>query len=176
MTKREQKQTIDKVSKLLTKHYILSDEGNEMSKVVQTNLENGKYDTISSKFTFSEQLTSDMRSIFPDKHLALVYKPWAQMKRDSIKNTQVISKTQILESRILQDNIGYLVITSFTFKLSDWDRAMSKLSKCDALIIDVRNNGGGSGHLENYAISYFLQGGLHYSTTYITERVRNIKV
>lgn len=162
----EKKKVINKVSKQLSKRYILKEEGVEMSKIIQRNYENGEYDTISSKFTFSERLTSDMRSIFPDKHLALIYKPWAQMKRDSVKAAQTLSKTQVLEASILPSNIGYLTVTSFNFKLSDWDNAMYKLSESDAILIDVRNNRGGSGNQVNYAMSYFLLGGLHFATSY----------
>lgn len=164
ITKTEQEQIIDKVSKNLLKHYILPEEGAEMSKIIQYNFENGTYDTIQNFYTFSEKVNSDMRSVFPDLHLGLIYKPWAQMKRDCV--AMLSTSNLACESDILQDNIGYLDINSFTFKKSDIDQAFSKISNCEVIIVDLRNNGGGSDVLVKYVMSYFIEGGLHYSSWY----------
>lgn len=46
---------------------------------------------------------------------------------------------------ILDDNVGYLFISSFNNRISDnqLDAILSYLSICNGLIIDIRNNGGG---------------------------------
>lgn len=48
--------------------------------------------------------------------------------------------------KILTDNIGYIYYESFSNKVnpSSLDYVLSQLSLCDGLIIDIRNNGGGS--------------------------------
>lgn len=47
--------------------------------------------------------------------------------------------------RILDDNIGYIYIGSFSDEIGDGniDEALLYLAPCQALIVDVRNNGGG---------------------------------
>lgn len=47
--------------------------------------------------------------------------------------------------RILPDNIGYMYYPSFSYNVgeSNLDQIMYKLSVCDGIIIDIRNNGGG---------------------------------
>ena len=50
-----------------------------------------------------------------------------------------------LEYKILDDNIGYIYYGSFSdaFGASNLDQIISKMSICDGIIIDIRNNGGG---------------------------------
>ena len=50
-----------------------------------------------------------------------------------------------MKYRILEDNIGYIYYGDFTSGIGDGnlDEALSYLSICNGLIIDVRNNGGG---------------------------------
>jgi carboxyl-terminal processing protease len=49
---------------------------------------------------------------------------------------------------VLKDNIGYLQINSFndTNVVKIFDSIFSAISKTDALVIDIRNNGGGNGN------------------------------
>ncbi|WP_300814665.1 S41 family peptidase [uncultured Bacteroides sp.] len=51
-----------------------------------------------------------------------------------------------MKYRILEDNIGYIYYGDFTSGIGDGnlDEALSYLSICNGLIIDVRNNGGGN--------------------------------
>jgi hypothetical protein len=157
---------IEKVSKHLDKHYILKKEGANMATILKQRNKDGAYNHITDKEEFAEIITSDMHSVFEDKHLALVNKSWAQQKRDSIESSKLDINHHVLETRLLNDGLGYLKIASFTFKPAHWDKAMKSLENCEKLIIDIRNDGGGSGKLENHAISYFLEKNVHFSTAY----------
>lgn len=50
-----------------------------------------------------------------------------------------------LKYKIFDDNIGYIYYESFATPISEsiLDNVISRLAKCDGIIIDVRNNGGG---------------------------------
>lgn len=50
-----------------------------------------------------------------------------------------------LKYKILDDNIGYIYYASFSSGIGDGnlDQVINRLSACDGIIIDVRNNGGG---------------------------------
>lgn len=52
----------------------------------------------------------------------------------------------LMEYTVLEDNIGYIVIESFQSSVSDsrLDAVLHYLSLCNGLIIDIRDNGGGS--------------------------------
>lgn len=51
-----------------------------------------------------------------------------------------------LTYRILENNIGYIYVSSFSDGIGDGnlDQTLNQMAVCDGLIIDVRNNGGGN--------------------------------
>ncbi len=65
-------------------------------------------------------------------------------------------------------NIGYIHISTFdegNYTLSDIDKLLSKVSMCDAIIIDLRANPGGMTYNAFYLASYFAmnQNTVHYT-------------
>jgi hypothetical protein len=69
----------------------------------------------------------------------------------------------LVETRILPGNIRYLKIAGFEWVGDEtgqaYDGAMRFLKGGDAVIIDLRGNGGGSAEAVQYAISHFLKAG-----------------
>lgn len=65
--------------------------------------------------------------------------------------------TQLKHNNHIADSIGYLRYSSFTSPLSssNLNAALSRLSKCRALIIDIRNNGGGNITTSDLFASHF---------------------
>jgi C-terminal processing protease CtpA/Prc len=64
-----------------------------------------------------------------------------------------------MEVKILPGNIGYLRLDSFSYDTGAQDAAvgaMSFLSNADAIIVDLRRNGGGSPEMVQFLCSYFL--------------------
>ena len=61
--------------------------------------------------------------------------------------------------RILEDNIGYLVIESFqnTTTGGRMDAMFNKMAVCNGLIIDIRNNGGGNQDAGEFLASHFTE-------------------
>lgn len=66
---------------------------------------------------------------------------------------------QSYEFDVLNGNIGYLKINTFYDQnyRSIFDSIYQKILSTDALIIDLRQNGGGSGLQANYVLSHFIQ-------------------
>ncbi len=64
---------------------------------------------------------------------------------------------QISYNKHSKDSIGYIRCTSFNYSLSQSNilASLSRLSKCRALIIDIRNNGGGSLSNSDKLASFF---------------------
>ncbi|RKY87442.1 hypothetical protein DRQ09_04510, partial [candidate division KSB1 bacterium] len=62
---------------------------------------------------------------------------------------------------ILSNNIGYIYISTFKNDRTEWyidfKNIISRLKNTDGIIIDVRNNEGGSDIVTHYVISFFLQ-------------------
>ncbi len=63
------------------------------------------------------------------------------------KYSEWMHNTDYFDFKILKNNIGYLRISSFNFNevVQKYDSVFSEIQKCNSLIIDIRENGGGNG-------------------------------
>lgn len=64
----------------------------------------------------------------------------------------------VFDFKVLENNIGILTIKSFLterFKKEEFDKIYEDILKTDALIIDVRDNGGGNSDYADYVIRHF---------------------
>ena len=176
LTAEVKKQTINDLSNLLPERYAYKELAPKLRDLLQQNLKTGKYDSYDSPLEFSLAVTNDLRSLSPDRHLALNYSPQTetantnannaapptpeeQAKRVSAFNRQM--NFGFKNVQFLNGNIGYLKFDYFDSYL-DYsgpvaDAAMTFFKNCDALIIDLRENGGGSGQMVNHIIGFFFK-------------------
>lgn len=171
MSKTEQKEIVNKVCDFLVNNYVYPDVGEHVSKQIRDNHENGKYSKLTSTKEFAREFSADLDEISHDKHLRVVYDPaWVKgLKEQSDDKDAYLTEDMIeqdrqknfgfKEIRILDGNIGYLDLTIFYHPKYAGETAvaaMNFLSNCDAVIIDVRNNGGGWGYMVAFLGSYFV--------------------
>ena len=130
----------------------------------------GRYD-VRDPHLLAERVTEDLRAVARDGHLSLQLSPAAYAAalappasdRGSdayFKRRAVRSHHGLAEMRILPGNIRYLRITGFEWVPDEsgeaYDGAMRFLKDGDAIIIDLRGNGGGSAAAVQYLTSHFL--------------------
>jgi len=161
-------QTVRGVADALRTRYVYPDKGATMADAIVEKLKTGEYDAIVTEAALARQLTDDCRAITSDRHLGIrvapkrgdaapqrIMPPLDQMRRENF----TFKKTEILDG-----NIGYLRFDAF---LEDDEakvvasNAVGSLSGCDALIIDMRSNGGGSPEMVQYITSYLFDSKTH---------------
>ena len=115
-------------------------------------------------------VTNDLMSVHKDLHLSVRFNPnWVRDEKnrkelddEAIRLQQRRSRTMnygFNEIKILPGNIGYLKLNEFSYDTGAQAAAvgaMSFLANADALIIDLRTNGGGSPEMVQFLCSYFL--------------------
>jgi C-terminal processing protease CtpA/Prc len=164
--------TIDKMSKLLEKNYIFLETAKKMSEFLKTKLNNNGYDSVSDGVQFAQILTSDLQSISKDKHLRVRFNPEfaARLKEMEKKGEDPEDEKEFVERmkyenyafkkvERLEGNIGYIDFRNFApskYSNETVAAAMTFVSNCDALIIDMRNNGGGDPDGVRLICSYFF--------------------
>ena len=137
---------------------------------LKTQISNGYYDGINSPVDFATQVTNSLEEFSNDKHLDLIYNPdlaKVLLEDSSVSSdyTEEEAKTEIWnnygfkELKILEGNVGYLNIsvffsTDYAGKIADI--SMAYFSNCNALIIDLRQNGGGWGDMVVYLLGYLI--------------------
>jgi hypothetical protein len=147
---------------------------------IETRERRGVYDSLTSARAFAESLTAHLQLLSKDRHLrvqfsspALPRSPWrrdaAREPVDSARARGRRANFGFATSERLGGNVAYLEIRSFAFDpvLAEETVAkeMTRVADADALIIDVRRNGGGSPRLAALVSSYlFGPDSVHLST------------
>jgi len=75
LTKNEIAITIDSINHKLNKNYVFPEIATKMAGILNANVKNGKYSTLSNPSELASQLTNDLREVSKDKHLMVVYNP-----------------------------------------------------------------------------------------------------
>jgi hypothetical protein len=155
---------IDSIAAKLERIYVEPDTGRMIGQSLQAKLEAGAYDKLDNPAQFAEMVTRDLRALNGDLHLGLRYSPTPPAgalpggspprRMDGRRQNFGLGKVEILDG-----NVGYLEITGFMGLPGYQDvvvDALRFLSRTDAVIIDLRRNGGGSGEMSHFVFSHFL--------------------
>ncbi len=166
----------------LKNSYIFPDKAKEMDALIAKRLQEGAYDKLTDVQAFARALTGDLRSVSNDKHIRVIYSPEA-VKRIRARNGQSAEEREkerqraLIEARkanfgfqelkLLDGNIGYLDLRGFSGQREAAETgiaAMNFLANADAVIIDLRRNGGGSPAMIQLISSYFLRESTHLNS------------
>ncbi|MDO9392273.1 MAG: S41 family peptidase [bacterium] len=175
------KQTIEAVTILLDSNYVFPETAKKMNRLVLKNLRSGKYDKITDPEELAGRLTEDLRSVSHDLHLNVRYEPGqiAAMRADTqsnqvppewMKSMQRINYG-FVKAEYLPGNVGYLELKAFTDpKLHEAGQAaisaMNYLANAQAVIFDLRKNGGGHPEMIQLLSSYLFAEPTHLNDIY----------
>ena len=151
--------------------YIFPKTAAAMSQAIRARSRKHEYDRITSAHALADSLTAHLREVSRDLHLEVVYRqggvadevpdaePSAAERREQSEFGRRVNFGFERVER-LAGNVGYLEIRSFNFEAAAVDStlaaAMNFLAGTDALIIDVRRNGGGEPAMVAAVCSYLL--------------------
>jgi hypothetical protein len=163
---------IEGVLQRIEEGYVVPAKAGEMTQAVRARARRGEYDRITSAHELADSLTAHLRAVSHDRHLEVVYR--SQGVRDELPAADPTGeeRRELLEfgrqvnyglerAERLAGNIGYLEIRSFAFDAEMVDSAlaaaMNFLANTQALIIDVRRNGGGDPRMVAAVCSYLMK-------------------
>jgi hypothetical protein len=172
---------IDSIIVTLDRVYVFPDVAEKIEKHLRKNFKGKKYGKFNTVESFTERLTRDIQEISGDKHLWVRRADEEQIRESRIEKPTDDDIRRRIERQErynfgfekvehLPWNIGYLKFNSFadaTYAGRTAIAAMNFLSFCDAIIIDVRDNGGGSPSMVQLITSYFLEESTHLNSFYI---------
>jgi len=162
---------VDSLAANLTDTYVFPETAASMVRALEAN--RSRYGMIDSSIELAEVLTRDLQEISHDKHLRVVYREREIPERSGEEFDPEEQARQLKESRIrnfgfetvqrMMGNVGYLEMRSFAGSdsgaIAAATAAMNFLGNVDALIIDLRENGGGDPEMVARITSYLYAAG-----------------
>lgn len=175
MTKNEKNEIVQLISENLLETYIDLEVAQEMTSILKSNLKSNKYKSATNPDEFAKIITQDLHNMSHDLHLKLNYEPKKiaqsklimpeKMKLEREK-MMAIKMAEInygfTEVKVLKGNIGYLNLRMFADMEQGKDAATSAMNflyNTNAIIIDLRENGGGVPSMVQLLSSYFTDAG-----------------
>jgi hypothetical protein len=163
----------------LKEFYIYPDGAQKMADTVLAHQKAGDYDKITDGSTFAEKLTDDMQAVSHDKHLHVNYAPF-RMPPEHEGGPSPEDESQFRKAmehdncgfgkvEILPGNIGYVKFNMFAppdICGPTVVAAMNFLAHVDAIIIDMRENGGGDPRMVQTVASYLFDKPTHINDLY----------
>lgn len=170
MTAASRQQLIDNLIKKVNSSYVFPDMAEKIDASLREQQKRGVYDSITSAQKLSEVLTQELQATTKDRHLRVMYseevipesKPDTEPSPDDLARHLAMMRSSnfgVEKVEHLPFNIGYLELNGFAPAQDAADTlaaAMTVLAHTDALIIDLRNNGGGDAATVALLASYLL--------------------
>jgi C-terminal processing protease CtpA/Prc len=173
------REVIDGTISRLNASYVFPEVAAKMEAAVRKHEADHAYDAITSAKIFADRLTSDLRSVSHDLHLHMVYSnaPFNRNVSQEPSPAEIEAMKKSAKSvnygfeklEILEGNVGYLSLRGFMSADLAGDTAaaaMRYLSNTDALIIDLRRNGGGDPEMVQVLCSYLFDQPTHLNDLY----------
>jgi hypothetical protein len=166
---------IDSAIAQLNEFYVFPDVAKQMEQAVRERQKRGEYDSITDGDAFASKLTDDFREVSHDKHLSVNYSPAKVPERpeQDKPSPEAVAQYHKQMARMncgfekveqLSGNIGYVKFNMF----ADPDvcgptavAAMNFLANVDAIIFDLRENGGGDPKMIAFISTYLFDEPTH---------------
>jgi hypothetical protein len=157
----------------LNEYYVFPDVATKMGDTAQARLKRGEYDDLTNGLVFANRLTDDFQSVSHDKHLRVSFNPGRIPDGPPAPTPEMLAQQRRQMERIncgfvkveqLPNNIGYLKFNMFANPDvcgATASAAMNFIANTDALIVDMRDNGGGDPSMVRYVSSYLFSTRTH---------------
>jgi hypothetical protein len=174
----ERQHVIDGVAKNLKESYVYPDLAQKMEDAIRANQKQGDYEAMTDPDAFANRLTKDLQAVSHDKHLGVNYssvkvppegeKPSAE---EDAQFRKMLERTNCSFEKIeiLSRNVGYLKFNAFADPAICGPTAvaaMNFLAHVDAIIFDLRENGGGDPKMVAMISSYLFDKPTHLNDLY----------
>jgi hypothetical protein len=173
---------VAEVRRIIAERYVLPERRPALDAVLAEGLASGRYN-VASAGDLAERINADLERVGHDRHLNFRYAPQpagagpgpgprrgppdeAAQEREAAQRN-----FGIRELRVLPGNLRYMAYDGFEWTGESSARALETamrfLSGGDAVIIDLRRNGGGSPEAVQYLVSHFMPANRPLMTFYM---------
>lgn len=171
---------IEGVANKLDEYYVFPGKAGEMAEALAARQKRGEYDSVTDGETFASLLTDHLREISKDKHLRVDFHPFVVPERpappeakpaipDQMRTQMQRMNCGFEKVEHMSPNIGYVKFNVFANPEvcgPTATAAMNFLGNVDAIIFDLRDNGGGDPKMVAFVSSYLFGERTHLNDLY----------
>lgn len=154
----------------LEKNYVFPEVAKRMQQELGKRIARGDYAGADHVRALSEKLSHDLVAISGDKHFRVEFDPQfvERASSDAVPDKATLERQReeilhlgygIEKVEILPGNVGYIEVRGFgptEFVANAYTAALTLLAGTDAMIVDLRRNGGGQPSSVSYLMSHFF--------------------
>jgi len=171
---------LDGVESNLKESYVYPETAKKMNDDLQDRQKRGEFDAVTDGDVFAALLTKDLQAVSHDKHLHVNYSPYklppdnkndepSPEEKERYRKEMERSNCGFVKTEILPGNIGYLKFNFFAnpeFCGATAIAAMNFLAHVNAIIFDLRDNGGGDPDMIALISTYLFNKPTHLNDLY----------
>ena len=166
------REVVTAVREVIAKIYVLPERRPAIDAVLARGLASGRYD-VTDRATLAQRIDADLAEAGKDKHLNFRFDPQAAAAINASRTPSAPSDRAggeraararnhgVAELKVLPGNIRYMDYRGFEWTGDEsraaLDTALQFLGGGDAVIIDLRRNGGGSPQAVQHIVSHFME-------------------
>jgi len=158
LTQAAKREVVTQAAAALAEGYVFPDVGRRAGDSILKTFDAGGYAALADRRDFAVRLTADLQAVTHDKHMRVVA-PGGPPPAGAPAGPPPRSKAGFIRVDRLKGNVGYIALSGFPapgmFKDAA-DAAMQAVAGTDALIIDMRHNGGGAPEAVAYLCSFLF--------------------
>jgi retinol-binding protein 3 len=182
---------LDTLIDRIERYYVFPTVAKDIGRALRRRAARHEYDALASANAYADSLTAHVQAVSHDKHMRVRYNPdflpfgmGSDDEKPSPEELAAMRQSWRLRNygfervQRLAGNIGYLDLRNFcTPQVGGGETAvaaMNFLGNCDALIVDLRRNGGGDPDMLDLLVSYLYEPGerVHLNDFYMREHDR----
>jgi hypothetical protein len=173
---------VGRIGELLTERFVFPEVAGQCKELLQARFDAGAFDELVESEALAGALTAELQGVSGDKHLVVHAFPPGRARTQEREDPEAARLRRLDELRRqnfgfarvehLDDNIGYVDMRSFAPSHLARDTAaaaMTFVAGCDAVILDMRENGGGNPDMVQLVCSYFFGERTHLNSLYWRE-------
>jgi hypothetical protein len=171
----DRKAAIQEIGRLLNEKYVFPEVGQKAGAALAAKEKEGAYAQLDDPFDFADALTRDLQAATRDKHLRVGLQPPPPPPGAAPAGPPPPQRAEnhgFKEVRILPGNLGYVRLDGFLPPQAGGRTAVAALeflSGADALIFDLRQNGGGHPGMVQLLSSFLFEEPTHLNDLYWRE-------
>jgi hypothetical protein len=168
---------VEVLSREFNEFYVFPEVARKMELALRKNLQEGHYRSVSDPEILAQKIREDMIAVSHDRHINVFYldKAPEDPEQSPEARQKEIAKMAadnfgFKKLEILPGNVGYIDLRGFMpaeFAGPTAVAVMKYLANTQALIFDLRNNGGGSPSMIQLLTSYLLEKPTHLNSFFV---------